>query len=291
MMTARATKFFRTTRWFALLLPLGIASLAFSAPFSAYLAGHLEAEGQSVAPTQSSSVSPPAAQPALLFEVASIRPHRSAGDEPSNRRVLPGGRFVATNTTVRTLMRIAFGTDDNRMSGAPGWIDNETFDIEGTTADHIEVNTPQQFQQLILSLLEDRFQLKFHREQKEGPVYWLELDKPGRLGPALKQSSPELVPNMSTSSNGLKAAMKASKMSMAEVAVALHRQTGRPVEDHTGLKGEFDFQIEWAPEETSESAYPALFTVLKEQLGLKLQSAKGMTETLVIDQIARPSAN
>src|SRR5258708_5042433 len=171
MMTARATKSFRTTRWFALLLPLGIASLAFSAPFSAHLAGHLEAEGQSVAPTQSPSGSPRGAQAPLRFEVASIRPHRSTGDEPSNRHVLPGGRFVATNTTVRSLMRIAFGTDDNRMSGAPGWIDNETFDIEGTTADHVEVTTPQQFQQLILSLLEDRFQLKFHREQKDGPVY------------------------------------------------------------------------------------------------------------------------
>ena len=85
--------------------------------------------------------------------------------------------------------------------------------------------------------------------------------------------------------------MKASKMSMVDVAAALRRQVGRPVEDHTGLKGDFDFQIEWAPEETSDSAYPALFTVLKEQLGLKFQPAKGTTETLVIDQIAQPSAN
>lgn len=59
-----------------------------------------------------------------------------------------------------------------------------------TTADRAEVKTPQEFQQLILSPLEDRFQLKFHREQKEGPVYGLELDKPGKLGPALKLSPP-----------------------------------------------------------------------------------------------------
>ena len=85
--------------------------------------------------------------------------------------------------------------------------------------------------------------------------------------------------------------MKASKASMADVAAALRRQAGRPVEDHTDLKGNFDFQIEWAPETTADSSYPSLFTVLKEQLGLKLQSAKGVTETLVIDQIARPSAN
>ena len=227
----------------------------------------------------------------MRFEVASVRPHRFAGDESSNRRVLPGGRFVATSTTVRTLVRIAFGTDDNLMSGAPRWIDNETFDIDATTANHAEVTTPEQFQQLILSLLEDRFQLKFHREQKEGPIYWLELSKAGNPGPALKPSTPGSEPNMSTNSTGSRTVIKATNMSMADIAAALRRQAGRPIEDHTDLKGNFDFQIEWSSEEIPDSAEPSLFTVLKEQLGLKLQSAKGSLETLVIDEISHPSAN
>jgi uncharacterized protein (TIGR03435 family) len=266
-MTTLPTRSFR--RSLALLLPLTIASL------------HPSAQTQS----------PPAAQSPLRFEVASIHSHSFAGDEPSDRRVLPGGRFVASATTVRALIRIAIGIDKNRMSGAPDWIDNETFDINATTVDRAEIKTPLQLQQLILSLLEDRFQFKFHREQKEGPVYWLELDKPGRPGPALKPSTPDSQPNMSTNSNGSRAEMKVSKMSMADVAAALRRQSGRPVEDRTNLKGDFDFQIEWAPEETPDSANPSLFTVLKEQLGLKLQSAKGTIETLVIDQISHPSAN
>jgi uncharacterized protein (TIGR03435 family) len=78
---------------------------------------------------------------------------------------------------------------------------------------------------------------------------------------------------------------------MADIAAALRRQAGRPVEDRTGLNGNFDFQIEWAPEETPDSTDPSLFTVLKEQLGLKLQPAKGTAESLIIDNIARPSAN
>ena len=273
-MTTSPTRSSRVACFLALLLPLVIAP------------SNLSAQSQAAAETQL-----PAAQTPLRFEVASIRPLQSAGGEPSNRRVLPGGRFVATATTVRTLIRIAFGTDDNRMSGAPGWIDNETFNIDATTVDRVEVTTPQQFQQLILSLLEDRFQLKFHREQKEGPVYWLELNKPGRLGPALKLSAADSQPNMSTNSNGSRSAMKASKMSMSDIAAALRRQAGRPVEDHTDLKGNFDFQIEWTPEETPDSVDPSLFTVLKEQLGLKLQSAKGPIENLVIDQISHPSAN
>jgi len=233
----------------------------------------------------------PATQPALSFDVASIRPHPFSGDEPSNRRMLPGGRFVATATTARTLLRIAFGTDDNRMSGAPKWVDDKLFDITATAVDRTDVKTPEQFQQLLLSLLEDRFQLKFHREQKEGPVYWLEVDKPGKLGPALKPAPANTEPNMSTNSNGAKAVMNATNMSMTDIAAALRRQAGRPVENHTTLNGTFNFQIEWAPEETPDSTDQSLFTVIKEQLGLKLQPAKGVVDLLVIDHITEPSAN
>lgn len=166
---------------------------------------------------------PASATPAIHFEVASIRPHPFAGDEPSNRQMLPGGRFVATATTVRTLLRVAFAIDDNRMSGAPKWVDDQLFDITATTVDRAEVKTPEQFQQLLRSLLEDRFQLKFHREQKEGPVYWLEVDKPGKLGPALKPVAANTEPNMSTNSNGAKTVMRATNLSMGDIASALHR--------------------------------------------------------------------
>lgn len=279
-MTTSPTKLFRAASFLALQV-----SLVVSLPLSA------QSQSAASSATQSPTASLPEAQPPLRFEVASIRPRQSGVDEPSNRQMLPGGRFVATATTVRTLIRIAFGTDDNRISGAPNWIDNETFDINAITANHAEVTTPQQFQQLILSLLEDRFQFKYHREQRESPVYWLELVSPGNPGPGLKPSAPGSEPNMSTNSNGARAAMKATKMSMGDTAAALRREAGRPVEDHTGLQGNFDFQIEWSPEETPDSADPSLFTVLKEQLGLKLRSAKGTTEAIIIDQIAHPSAN
>jgi uncharacterized protein (TIGR03435 family) len=276
-MTSPPTKLFRISCSLALLLPLIIASLPRTA----------RAQSATQAPTQSA----PVAQPPLRFEVASIRPHQFTGDEPSNRLMLPGGRFVATATTARALIRIAFGTDDARIASAPNWIDNETFDMNAITVDHVEVTNPQQFQELILSLLEDRFQLKFHREQNEATVYWLIVDKPGKLGPGLKPSNLDSRPNMSTNFNGSSAVMKVSKMSMTDVAAALRRQAGRPVEDHTGLKGDFDFQIEWASEETPDSADPSLFTVLKEQLGLKLQPAKGTIETSVIDHIEQPTPN
>ncbi|MFZ0302510.1 MAG: TIGR03435 family protein [Terracidiphilus sp.] len=250
-----------------------------------------EAQSPATPAGQTSATPEPIVAQSPRFEVVSIHPHQSAGDDASSRQVFPGGRFVATATSVRTLIRIAFGTEDNLISGAPRWIDNETFDVNAVTAGHAEVTTPQQFQQLILSLLEDRFELKFHREQKEVPVYWLELDKPGKLGPGLKPSAPDSEPSMSTNSNGARTIMKVTKGSMTDIAAGLRRQSGRPVEDHTGLKGTYDFEIQWAPEETPDSADPSLFTVLKEQLGLKLRAAKGTDETLVIDHIAEPSDN
>jgi uncharacterized protein (TIGR03435 family) len=94
---------------------------------------------------------------------------------------------------------------------------------------------------------------------------------------------------MSNSGSRSKAAMNVSKMSMTDIAAALRRQLGRPVEDHTNLKGDFDFKIEWSPEESADSVTPPLITVLKEQLGLKLQPAKGTLEMLVIDHIAHPT--
>lgn len=232
----------------------------------------------------------PVAEP-LRFETVSIRPHTFTGNDPSNRQVLPGGRFVASATTVRTLIRIAFGTDDDRMVGAPKWIDDESFDIYGVIENRAAVNSPEQFQQLMLSLLEERFGFRFHREKKDGPVYWLRVDKPGKLGPGLKPGVAGSQPNMSVNSNGQVTTMKATNMTMADVASALRRQAGRPVEDHTGLTGTYGFEIAWSPDETAESAQPALPTVLKEQLGLKLQAAKGTTENIVIDQIGQPTAN
>jgi len=275
-MTISLTELLHAARAVILLLPL-VAPLPLSA--------------RSQASTPSPTTSLPGVQPLLRFEVASIRLHQSAIDEPSNRQMLPGGRFIATATTVRTLIRVAFGIDNNRISGAPNWIDSETFDIDATTENHAEVTNPQQFQGLILSLLEDRFQLKFHREMKEVPVYWLVLEKPGKPGIGLKPSRSDIQPNMSTNSSGSRAEMKASGMSMVDIASALSRQAGRPVEDHTGLQGEFDFKIEWAPNQTPDSDAPSLFTVLKEELGLRLHSAKGTTKTLIIDQITRPSPN
>jgi uncharacterized protein (TIGR03435 family) len=74
---------------------------------------------------------------------------------------------------------------------------------------------------------------------------------------------------MSTNTQGAETKMRAMRMSMADLAGALKRQVGRPVEDRTGLTGEFDITLEWDRDESPESTVPSLFTALREQLGLK----------------------
>jgi uncharacterized protein (TIGR03435 family) len=242
--------------------------------------------------TSAATASRAGEQAPLRFEVVSIHLHPFNGsDEPSDRRMLPGGRFVAAATTVSTLLRIAFGTDSNRISGAPHWVGEEMFDIDGVTEGHSEVRSPEQFQQLIRSLLEDRFQLKFRREQRDASVYWLEADKPGKLGPVLSRSREDSQPNMSVNSSGPTKTMKMTKESMKDIAAALTRQIGRPVEDHTALEGTFDFQIAWSPDDLPNAGEPPLLTVLKDRLGLRLRSARGTTEQVVLEQISRPTPN
>jgi uncharacterized protein (TIGR03435 family) len=78
---------------------------------------------------------------------------------------------------------------------------------------------------------------------------------------------------------------------MARLAEYLSGQAGRPVIDNTGLKGEYDFRVQWGTEETADASEPSIFAALQEQLGLKLNATKGPIEIIVIDSAEKASAN
>jgi uncharacterized protein (TIGR03435 family) len=66
----------------------------------------------------------------------------------------------------------------------------------------------------------------------------------------------------------------------------------RPIANETGLAGNFDLSLKWAPDDATDSSNgPSLFAALEEQLGLRLESRKGPAEVMVIDSAARPDAN
>ena len=209
---------------------------------------------------------------AQTVEVASIRPHKLTGDDSSNRQAT-GGHFIATATSVETLIRSAFAIDPKAIVNAPSWTQTELFDIQATIANHEEIRTSDQYGRLLLSLLDQSFGLKYHREPREAPIYWLILDKLNKPGHNLKPTAGAAV-NISMNGGNI-VDMHASNITLDDFAKAIQKRAGRPTEDHTGLTGRYDLQMKWATEPSPESDDPPLSAALKEQLGLKLQPQRG----------------
>jgi len=161
---------------------------------------------------------------------------------------------------------------------------------------------------MLQSLLEDRFQLKIRREIREVPVYVLTVAK---SGPKLKSSQEGSCPTPNPAGGSCPGSVWAERKGTSVVvdqqdtpdgfSRMLSQRLGRPVIDKTGIKGMFDFHLEFAPDETTggtappdvatDPSGPSIFTAVQEQLGLKLESAKGPGEVLVIDRVERPSEN
>jgi uncharacterized protein (TIGR03435 family) len=91
------------------------------------------------------------------------------------------------------------------------------------------------------------------------------------------------------------ATMRSSEESMAEFAARLSDQFRRPVRDATGLHGKYDFALNWViegPGYSTDEPGPTIFQALQDQLGLRLESKKGMVDILVVDRIEKaPTEN
>ena len=224
-----------------------------------------------------------ALMPAQQFEVASVKP-TATQDGSLSVNFPPGGRFVARNLTLKQLLQNAYAMQDYQIVGGPGWIASAGFDIEAKADGE---TGRDQVLKMIQTLLTDRFHLALHRETRQLPVYALVVGKTGpRLGPA--DGSPG-------GSKTMFGQLIVKKMGMAELARILALDLKQPVNDETGLKGEFAFTLEWtrglSESDDSPSSRPSLFTAVQEQLGLRLQATKGPIEVLAIDSAERPSAN
>jgi uncharacterized protein (TIGR03435 family) len=225
------------------------------------------------------------AQSPREFDVASIKPNQSGGNNSTTNT--SHGRFAATNVSLRRLIQSAFDVNDFQIVGGPAWIGTEKYDVEAK-ADVSAVTGHVDYGPMLQALLADRFKLKAHRETKELPVYSLVVAK---NGPKLTVHSGTDGASTNTSHGSGKATLVAMQVSMAGLADRLGRDLGAAVVDNTGLKGEYDVKLEWAPNQTADSALPSLFIALQEQLGLRLESTKGPVEVVVIDSAEKASEN
>ena len=241
----------------------------------------------------------PAADPARpSFEVASIKPS-GPDDNRAYIQIAPGGRLNARNITMKFLIQHAYGIRDFQISGGPSWLGSEHYDIVAKGESGEEMN-PDRLKLMIQSLLADRFQLAFHKESKELPVYALVVAK---NGPKLQESNGNERGPMIRMGRGQ---VNGKKMSMTMLASQLAQQLGRSVVDKTGLTKEYDISLEWTPDPSErmgpglpgpdspppvDSPGPSIFTALQEQLGLRLESQKGPVDIYVIDRAEKATEN
>ena len=226
------------------------------------------------------------------FEVASVKPC-SANDERFAYRRLPGGGLYATGVTLKLLMVEAYGVKPFQISGGPKWIDEDCWSIQATAEGVQGQLSIAQQAPMLRTLIEERFQLRLRRETREMPVFALVVAKGGSKLTPHPAGSTEVEMRTPQESWSLK------NVDLAFLANRLSRQLGHTVIDRTDLTGKYDFKLEWAREEgagdtavrPADANRASIFTAIQEQLGLKLESAKGPVEILVIDHVEKPSAN
>ena len=138
-------------------------------------------------------------------------------------------------------------------------------------------------------LLEDRFHLKVHYEQRVMPLYEMTVAKGGVRMKIAHPADPEH--GSMSMSNGK---LEGDNVPMAFIPVMFALELERPVEDKTSTGGNFDFQLHWTgmgETETANESAPSIFTAAREQMGLKLQPGKGPVWVIVVDHAEMPSEN
>ncbi|MGC1421041.1 MAG: TIGR03435 family protein [Terracidiphilus sp.] len=239
-------------------------------------------------------------QPSPAFEVATIKPVESTPRSP--RYIVMEGphRFVEKDYTLKLLIAAAYNLNPKAVSGGPPWIESDHYDILALTPGQVQPSHDQQMA-MLRTLLAERFKLSWHHEPKVFSIYALEIAKGGsKLKPSTAPATDQ--PALISTVYPQRILMPARNASMADFVSVLQRAVlDRPVVDKTGLTGRYDFNLEWAPDESqfgddvgaapSDTPVPPFFTAIQQQLGLRLEATRGPIQTVVVDHAERPSAN
>lgn len=231
------------------------------------------------------------------FEVATIKPSQFDG---VSLKLSAGGLFESAGTTLSDLIKLAYDLHPRQITGGPAWIQTEKYDV---TSKPDKPGKPglEQLKAMVRKLLADRFQLTFHVDKRELPVYAITVAKAGA-----KLIENDSDPNGLWGGEGVgPRSLGLKNITMAEFArVLMASILDRPAVDQTGLgPARYDFALRWTSDALQSqsgrtdrsadnaNAPPDLFTAFEEQLGLKLESTKALVDVFVIDHAGKPSAN
>jgi uncharacterized protein (TIGR03435 family) len=262
-----------------------------------------------------------------VFDVTSVKP--SGPDSPAHSNVPlgpgdtfspVGGFFSAVNTPLSSYISFAYKIMASQAvfiwPQMPQWVKDSHYDIQGRA----EGNPGKdEIRAMMRALLADRFKLTIHTEVRQVPLFLLVVATPGKTGPRLRvHPAGDPCPAEQGTDDGFPpkcggiygqtpSAPNHLRLGGRDVPMELITQSfptldlGRPVIDKTGLKGHYDFTIDWAPD-SRDPREPGLagipdpsglgfFESLKQQLGLRLEPQKGPIEVMIIDHIEHPSEN
>ena len=238
------------------------------------------------------------------FEVASVKraDPKAANSGPN---VCKGGPGTSDPTTLRctnaALSLFIIQAYDVKFYEivSPEWVTRgggeSGYDI---TARIPQDATREDYRLMMQRLLSERFHLRVHRETREMPVYVLSLGKSGPKLTPPSMTEPQ-APHFTATFVGNHFHWAFHKAALADLAGSLVSQFWSPVLDETGLGGEYDFTLDFAPDENWQMRVgwrpansvpdetPVLATAISEQLGLKLASRRGPVKVLVVDSADR----
>jgi uncharacterized protein (TIGR03435 family) len=218
----------------------------------------------------------------LRFEVAAIKSNES-GRPNFLFQGLGTNRFTAVNASVQELVVMAYHVYNHQVTGGPAWMGSERFDIAAKAPVQADL---RQMEEMMQSLLEERFKLRFHREMRETRVLDLVV---GKNGPKLGE------PDDKQADRAFSGGIDAHHAGLNYLASALSYRIGINVVNQTGIEGRFSYRLKWTPDEMhpapGDKEPVSLYTAIQEQLGLKLESRKGQVEFVAIDSVARPTEN
>lgn len=241
---------------------------------------------------------------AQTFEVASVKPSSSGNngfsggcrgiDSVYNSARAPFapplGRCVIHDARLSHLIATAYGINMAMLKSdkSPDWVamGAERFDVEAKAEDPAKA-TESQLLAMLQALLVERFDLKFHLEEKEAQGFALTVAKGGPKfqESAKDDSEPKVDARLKVERSEFQT-VNAHKANMEDLTNILLFVTQASVVDKTGLTGAYDFKLRFGGENG-----PEIFTALPEQLGLRLTASKVTVSYFVVDSAKRPLAN
>jgi uncharacterized protein (TIGR03435 family) len=254
------------------------------------------------------------------FEGASVKPG-TPGTDTGKIISLTGGQFSVENFPLRTMLLNGFNARSYEIVGIPAWVSSARYTITARAAGGVGAD---KMWPMMVTLLEDRFKMKWHRETRDQPVYNLSLVKSGKLpapqsgdcsgiDPSQAPKRPAPGKKMLTTCGSTLMPLTpggteiyGGQVAMRTLASRLTDLMQRPVIDQTGFSGTFDLDLKFAVDESLPGLYghtgaaatpsdlagqPNIVTALRDQLGLKLEAGKGPVKVIVIDHLEKPAAN